>query len=59
MRKPTWKDRIQGTKDWMEEVVDSVIDLNFPRARFSIHMMWRILRGKFQVMEEDDYDDYK
>lgn len=59
MRKPTWKDRIQGTKDWIGEVVDSVIDLNFPRVRFSIHMMWRTLRGKFQVMEEDDYDDYK
>ena len=59
MRKPTWKDRIQGTKDWMGEVVDSVIDMNFARVRFSIYMMWRTLRGKFQVMEEDDYDDYK
>jgi hypothetical protein len=56
MRKPTWKDRIQGAKDWMGEVVDSVIEMNFPRAKFSIHMMWRTLRGKFQVMEEDDYE---
>lgn len=52
-RKPNWKDKAKGCRDFFLEIMAGVFELNVDRIVFSHYMFWETLKGNFRVVEDE------
>ena len=52
-RKPTKKERIKGSWDFLIDGIKSVFTFKFEQARFDFHMITPTIKGQFEVVVKE------
>lgn len=52
MRKPTMKERIEGSLNFLIDGIESFFTFKFEQAHFDFYMIIPTIRGQFEVVEK-------
>lgn len=52
-RRPTFKDKVEGCRNFLREIVAGAVAWDVNRMRWGHIMFWSTLRGEFEVRDEE------